>query len=244
MANNDGNVKVIGAWPSPYVMRPRIALNIKSVEYEFLQEQFGTKSELLLKSNPVHKKIPVLIHNDRPICESNIIVEYIDEAWSSGPSLLPSDAYDRAIARFWASYLDEKLSNSISNPEFVQWFPTLRTAASAPNEEAKTAAVNQLKEGLTFLEEAYGKISKGKAFFGGETIGYLDIAFGSLLGWLKAVQVMIGTKLIAEDSTPGLAKWVEKFSADPAVKVVMPETEKLIEFAKVLAAKAKGAAAS
>ncbi|CAN1311261.1 Glutathione S-transferase U17 [Linum perenne] len=227
MANNDGNVKVIGAWPSPYVMRPRIALNIKSVEYEFLQEQFGTKSELLLKSNPVHKKIPVLIHNDRPICESNIIVEYIDEAWSSGPSLLPSDAYDRAIARFWASYLDEK-----------------RTAASAPNEEAKTAAVNQLKEGLTFLEEAYGKISKGKAFFGGETIGYLDIAFGSLLGWLKAVQVMIGTKLIAEDSTPGLAKWVEKFSADPAVKVVMPETEKLIEFAKVLAAKAKGAAAS
>ncbi|CAN1311264.1 Glutathione S-transferase U17 [Linum perenne] len=211
-------------------MRPRIALNIKSVEYEFLQEQFGTKSELLLKSNPVHKKIPVLIHNDRPICESNIIVEYIDEAWSSGPSLLPSDAYDRAIARFWASYLDEKVKPFLS--------------ILAPNEEAKTAAVNQLKEGLTFLEEAYGKISKGKAFFGGETIGYLDIAFGSLLGWLKAVQVMIGTKLIAEDSTPGLAKWVEKFSADPAVKVVMPETEKLIEFAKVLAAKAKGAAAS
>ncbi|CAN1852569.1 Glutathione S-transferase U17 [Linum perenne] len=211
-------------------MRPRIALNIKSVEYEFLQEQFGTKSELLLKSNPVHKKIPVLIHNDRPICESNIIVEYIDEAWSSGPSLLPSDAYDRAIARFWASYLDEKVK---------PFCPS-----SAPNEEAKTAAVNQLKEGLTFLEEAYGKISKGKAFFGGETIGYLDIAFGSLLGWLKAVQVMTGTKLIAEDSTPGLAKWVEKFSADPAVKDVMPETEKLIEFAKVLAAKAKGAAAS
>ncbi|CAN1852570.1 Glutathione S-transferase U17 [Linum perenne] len=208
-------------------MRPRIALNIKSVEYEFLQEQFGTKSELLLKSNPVHKKIPVLIHNDRPICESNIIVEYIDEAWSSGPSLLPSDAYDRAIARFWASYLDEKVK------PFCPFY-----------EEAKTAAVNQLKEGLTFLEEAYGKISKGKAFFGGETIGYLDIAFGSLLGWLKAVQVMTGTKLIAEDSTPGLAKWVEKFSADPAVKDVMPETEKLIEFAKVLAAKAKGAAAS
>ncbi|CAN1219510.1 Glutathione S-transferase U18 [Linum perenne] len=196
----------------------------------FWKSNSAPRASELLKSNPVHKKIPLLIHNDRPICESNIIVEYIDEAWSSGPSLLPSDAY--AIARFWASYLDEK------------WFPTLRTAASAPNEEAKTAAVNQLKEGLTLLEEAYGKISKGKAFFGGETIGYLDIAFGSLLGWLKAVQVMIGTKLIAEDSTPGLAKWVEKFSADPAVKDVMPETEKLNEFAKVLAAKAKGASAS
>ncbi|CAN0925792.1 Glutathione S-transferase U17 [Linum grandiflorum] len=226
MAN--GDVKVIGAWASPYVMRPRIALNIKSVEYEFLQEQFGSKSELLLKSNPVHKKIPVLLHNGKSICESNIIVEYIDEVWSSsGPSLLPSDAYDRSIARFWASYIDEK------------WFPSLRAAASAPTEEAKAAAMNQLKEGVALLEEAYGKISKGKDFFGGETIGYLDIAFGSLLGWVRAVQVMIGTKLINEETAPGLAKWVEKFSADAAVKGVMPETEKLVEFAKVLAAKRK-----
>ena len=107
MAKND--VKVLGAWPSPYVIRPRIALNIKSVNYEFLEETFGSKSELLLQSNPVHKKIPVLIHGDKPICESMIIVEYIDEVWTSGPSILPSDPYDRAIQRFWAAYVDEKV---------------------------------------------------------------------------------------------------------------------------------------
>ncbi|CAN1147942.1 Glutathione S-transferase U17 [Linum perenne] len=43
-------------------MRPRIAFNVKSVDYEFVEEQFGSKSELLVKSNHVHKKIPVLIH--------------------------------------------------------------------------------------------------------------------------------------------------------------------------------------
>lgn len=104
-------VKVLGGWPSPFVMRATIALNIKSVDYDFLPEKFGSKSELLLKSNPVHKKMPVLIHGDRPICESLIIVQYVDEVWTSGPSILPSDPYDRAIERFWAAYIDEKVCN-------------------------------------------------------------------------------------------------------------------------------------
>uniref|UniRef100_A0A7N2LB43 Glutathione S-transferase n=1 Tax=Quercus lobata TaxID=97700 RepID=A0A7N2LB43_QUELO len=106
MAKND--VKLLGVWASPFVMRVQISLNIKSVNYEFLEETIGTKSELLLQSNPVHKKFPVLIHGDKPICESLVIVQYIDEAWTSGPSILPSDPYNRAIQRFWAAYLDDK----------------------------------------------------------------------------------------------------------------------------------------
>ena len=104
------SVKLIGASPSPFVNRVQIALNLKSIDYEFLEETFGAKSELLLKSNPVHKKIPVLIHNEKPICESLIIIQYIDELWMSGPSILPSDPYDRAIARFWGAYIDDKVS--------------------------------------------------------------------------------------------------------------------------------------
>ncbi|CAI0627675.1 unnamed protein product [Linum tenue] len=209
-------------------MRSRIAFNIKSVEYEFLEEKFGSKSELLLKSNPVHKKIPVLLHNDKPICESNIIVEYIDEVWSAGPSILPSDAHDRAVARFWAAYVDEKVRS------FRQ-----------PFRNEPTIKVLGLKEGMALLEGAYEEISKGKDFFGGEKIGFIDIAFGSMLAWLRALQVMLGgVKLLDEEKTPGLCKWADKFSADPAVKDVLPETDKIIEFAKLLVAKNKAAAAS
>ncbi|CAM8881745.1 unnamed protein product [Rhodiola kirilowii] len=224
------NVKLIGAWASPYVMRPRIALNIKSVGYEFLEEKFGQKSELLLKSNPVHKKIPVLIHEDKPISESLIIVQYIDEVWSSGPPILPTDPYDRATARFWAAYIDDK------------WFPTLSGIAKAQGEEAKKEALAQVYEGLKLLEGAFEQCSKGKAFFGGDKVGYLDIALGCFLGWIRVTEAMNNVKVLDEEKTPGLAKWAERFVADEAVKDVMPETEKLIEFAKVIFAKFKPAA--
>ncbi|KAG8366269.1 hypothetical protein BUALT_Bualt17G0058900 [Buddleja alternifolia] len=106
MASND--VKLLGVWPSAFVNRVMMALKIKSIKYEFIETNPHEKTELLVKSNPVHKKIPVLFRGDEIICESLVIVQYIDDAWVDGPSILPSDPYDRAVARFWAAYIDEK----------------------------------------------------------------------------------------------------------------------------------------
>ena len=104
-------VVLLNFQPSPYATRVRIALAEKGVEYETKEEDvFKTKSQLLLKMNPIHKKVPVLIHKERPICESLIIVEYIDEVWNQNSPLLPSDPYQRAHARFWANYIDQKVT--------------------------------------------------------------------------------------------------------------------------------------
>ncbi|KAJ9693056.1 hypothetical protein PVL29_011968 [Vitis rotundifolia] len=95
-------------WPSMFGMRVRLALAEKGLKYEYKEEDLRNKSPLLLEMNPVHKKIPVLIHNGKPICESLIIVQYIDEVWHDKSPLLPSDPYQRAQARFWADYVDKK----------------------------------------------------------------------------------------------------------------------------------------
>ena len=120
----------------------------------------------------------------------------------------------------------------------------MRGIAAAADDEARKAAVGQVAEGLALLEEAFIKISKGKSFFGGDHIGYLDIALGGHLGWLRVTEGMGGIKLIDKVKTPGLFKWAEKFAADPAVKDVLPETEKLAEFSKVIVAKLRAAAAA
>ncbi|KAL3654170.1 Glutathione S-transferase [Castilleja foliolosa] len=221
-------VKVLGSWASPYSNKVQIALNLKSVDYEFIQEDvISNKSQLLLESNPVHKKVPVLIHDGKPVCESLIIVQYIDDVWTSnGPSFLPSDPYDRATARFWAAYIDDEL------------YPCTRALflCVANEEEAKKTKIplDEVHEMLSVLENAYIKCSKGQKFFGGDKIGYVDIEFGSCLGWIKLIEKMGNFSLIGESNTPNLFKWAQDFCCVDAVKVVLPETDKLMEYAKAL----------
>jgi len=78
---------------APFSVRVRIALAEKGVKYDVYSEQ-NPRDEirnLLLQMNSVSKQLPTLIHNGRPVCESLIIVQYVDDVWKGKAPLLPSD---------------------------------------------------------------------------------------------------------------------------------------------------------
>ncbi|KAL4283392.1 hypothetical protein GQ457_16G009980 [Hibiscus cannabinus] len=102
----------------------------------------------------VHQKIPVLVHNGKPIAESLVILEYIDETWRNNPVLLPQDPFERSMARFWAKFIDEKI------------LITARKVSFNTGKEQEQA-IEELTEQLKLLENKL----KGKPYFAGEAIG-------------------------------------------------------------------------
>ena len=106
-------VILLDYWPSMFGMgTTKIALAEKGVAYEYKETDPRAKTSSLIETNPIHKKIPVLIHKGKQICEPLIQLEYIDEVWSDTYPILPSDPYQKAQARFWGAFIDKKGQNS------------------------------------------------------------------------------------------------------------------------------------
>ncbi|EAY79305.1 hypothetical protein OsI_34431 [Oryza sativa Indica Group] len=233
-AGGGDELKLLGVWDSPYVNRVQIVLNLKGLSYEYVEEDLMNKSDLLLGSNPVHKKVPVLIHNGKPIAESRVIVEYLDEAFaagaggSTGASVLPSDPYERAVARFWAAYVDDKVGSP--------WYTILFARERGEKVEAAARAISALEtvEAGAFRDHSSeGKTTNAAAapFFGGDSIGFVDVVLGSYLGWFRVIEKMIGVRIMDAARTPRLAAWAERFEAADAVRGVLPDdVDKVIDF--------------
>jgi glutathione S-transferase len=181
-----------------------------------VEENLAGKSDRLLQSNPIHKKIPVLLHGGKPVNESLIILQYLDEAFPSSPQLLPSDPYARAQARFWADYVDKKVYDC-------------GTRLWKLKGEPQAQATAEMVEILKTLEAELGE----KEFFGGEHgFGFVDAAFVPFTAWFESYEKYGGFKVA--EVAPGIEAWAKRVGKRESVAKSLYAPDKVYEFIGVL----------
>ncbi|XP_057807300.1 glutathione S-transferase U19-like [Salvia miltiorrhiza] len=209
------SLKLLDFWGSPFAVRVRLALAEKGLSYESQEEDlFGGKSELLLKSNPIYEKVPVLLHDAKPVLESANIVYYIDETWPK-PQLLPACSYARSRARFWTDFIDKNV------------FDVGRKIWMGKGAEVE-AGKDEFMQVLKKLEGALGE----REYYGGEEFGFVDVMLVSLSCWFPTYEKYGGFK-VAEES-PKIAAWIKKCYERETVAKSMPDPHRVIELVGML----------
>lgn len=102
----------------------RICLAEKGVEWENRLVDLANAENLspeYLAINP-NGVVPAFVHDGRPIIESTVMCEYVDEVWPDEPKLSPTDPVERADMRAWLRFIDEVPSMAIRVPSFQNVF--------------------------------------------------------------------------------------------------------------------------
>ncbi|MBP7705353.1 MAG: glutathione S-transferase family protein [Caulobacter sp.] len=184
---------------SPYAQKVKIALNEKGVPFTTGMPAAigsGNTPEAFRAANP-RGEVPVLYVDGRPLFDSTIILEFIEDRFPETP-LMPADPMARARARTIEEVCD-------THYEAITW--GLSEIANFKRATGEQAAAMQATAGeqLARLNGWLDKQLDGKAWLNGDTFGWADVCaapfvqgaagfgFGpaegsALAGWLARVR--------------------------------------------------------
>ncbi len=116
----------------------RITMRVKELAWDsvkvdlFKAEQYDPK---YLKLNP-KGIVPTLVHDGKPIIESTLICEYLDDTFPE-PRLTPFDPWQRTRMRLWGKMVDEELFEGVGELSFSAMFR--ERMRNMPEESARGA---------------------------------------------------------------------------------------------------------
>ncbi len=186
-----------------------------------------------LELNP-NGVVPTLVHRGRPVVESNVIIEYLEDAFPETP-LVPSDPYERARMRVMTRFADTFAYNAVY---ILTWMQLSAPAARAlseeelksilravPTEERRTrwetvagegftpeecaASERQMKETLNKVE---GWLSGGGPWLLGDLYSLADVA---IVPYVDRINTLI-PGFLDEAEHPRTVAWFERMRARPS----------------------------
>jgi glutathione S-transferase len=96
----------------PYAQRTRILLGIKNIDAKLVELDLSKKRpDWFLAINPAGK-VPAIVHGGRPLNESSVINEYLEETFPY-PPVFPADAYQKAFSRMLIDYCNTSFTTNM-----------------------------------------------------------------------------------------------------------------------------------
>ncbi len=185
--------------------------------------------------------VPTLIHDEKVIPESSVILEYLDEAFPE-PPLAPRDPYGRAKVRVWTKQLDEDIHDASAaiisfgiafrhqylekgelGRQMLNQIPNIfkrqRRAdviARGPDSDHFVIAVQRMIQLLDEMEEALQQ----HQWLAGPTYSLADVAFTPYLARLEHLSIldMVGHR-------GHVASWYDRCKARPSFEAAIRKWE-------------------
>jgi glutathione S-transferase len=172
---------------SNYYNKVKLALLEKGVPFEEVYAATHSEDEKILNASPLGK-IPFLATEQGALCESQVLMEYIEARWPT-PPLLPADPFAAAKVRELITFLDWHLEIVARQLYGAAFF------GSAPLSEANAARIRkQLVDNIA----AFKRLAKFAPYVAGDTFTQADCAaFAHLPLVAMACKVIYGEDLLA-----------------------------------------------
>jgi glutathione S-transferase len=181
-------------------MRTRMVLHEKGIDFEVNEVDLSNKSEEFLSVSP-YGKVPVLRVNGTSLYESNIVNEYLDEAYDP-PRLMPDDPVQKASVRSWMAFADDYFFPSVYRVRMG----LQRGYSEDEIEEAK----DKLYDTLSRLEHQL----EGRGYLvGGYTLA--DIAHA---GNFQRLRVLTKSGEVPLHEYPNVMAWMERVEGRESYK--------------------------
>ncbi len=200
---------------SPFAWRVWLALEHKKIPYEMKTISFSSgelEKPEFLAINPRHK-VPVIIDDGFALYESNAIVEYLEEKYSSGERLFPADTKQRALVRRIIQETDLYLNPSMRLMIEEIFFK--------PQDQWDTAKIDRgakaFTDELVMWEQAgMGLFMAGDALSAADFAVYPVVALALRLEKKKrdlSIRRMFGRKI---------SGWMQNITEQPVIRTTWP----------------------
>jgi glutathione S-transferase len=196
------HLKLISFTLCPYVQRAIIVLNEKNISYDIEYIDLSAPPAWFYDISPL-EKVPVLLVDEKPLFESMVICEYLDEITEG--SLYPDDAFKRATNRAWIEFGNDILSTTF---EFY----------TTEDENRFKHLSNTLVDRFEVLEN---EISNG-TYFNGEYFSMVDAVYAPIFRYHNRIAQYKDYGFF--EDAPKIKTWGDSLLQHPSVIKSVPDT--------------------